>query len=166
VPVSQSVTPCPHLPTTNTAKVLYIGIAVTQKPNGKVQYALAQHDGTYCLDYHVGEFPYDSDSDNSNPSSEAGSGAVTPMSMEDVPEELASLIIEKLSTYRTKHLSKPMGAGLTEQVAELSPQLCARLWSELDIVPFVFPRNANSKRDQATMPVDEEADYMARKTVK
>ena len=33
---------------------------------------------------------------------------------------------------------KFVGAGVTSRLVELSPNLCGRLWSELDIVPLVF----------------------------
>ena len=145
---------------------IFAGIAVDQKASGAYQIALALHDGTYCLDYELINLPSDKDSSNSSNSSEAGSGAVTPASLENIPNDLAKAVLKKLSNFRTARLSKTMGAGLTEQVAELCPQLAALLWSELDIVPFIFGPNPYSKRDQSSMTVDEEADYMSRKTVK
>ncbi|CAO2649353.1 Nn.00g067380.m01.CDS01 [Neocucurbitaria sp. VM-36] len=145
---------------------IYAGIAVAQKDNGAYQIALALHDGTYCLDYDLINVPFDQDNSASSTSSESGSGVATPASLEDIPNDLAKAVLKKLSSFRTTRLSKTMGAGLTEQVAELCPQLAALLWSELDIVPFIFGPNPFSKRDQSSMSVDEEADYMSRKTVK
>lgn len=59
-----------------------------------------------------------------------------------------------------------MGAGITEALANLCPQLPVDLWSKLDIVPFTFAQDTKSNRGQSTMAVDEEAEFMARKTVK
>jgi hypothetical protein len=87
------------------------------------------------------------------------------MSVGDVSEGLANAFIELLSNYREKNLSKPMGATLTTQLASLSPHLAVRLWTDLDIIPFIFPADAKDK-DEPLIPLDQEAERMARKTVK
>lgn len=145
---------------------IYAGIAVAQKDNGVCQIAVALHDGTYCLDCDLIHVPSDKDNSTSSTSSESGSGVVTPASFQSITDEFAKAVLKKLSSFRTTRLSKTMGAGMTEEVAALCPQLAALLWSELDIVPFIFGPNPYSKRDQSSMDVDEEADYMSRKTVK
>lgn len=83
---------------------------------------------------------------------------------------LADHIMDKIRQYRENNLAKFMGAGMTEQVAKLSPQLPARLWSELDIVAFVFnpgkDEESISMRLTGYMSVDEDSAWLARKTVK
>jgi hypothetical protein len=87
------------------------------------------------------------------------------MSTGDISQPLAKAFIEYLSNYREKNLSKPMGATLTTQLASLSPHLAVRLWSELDIIPFVLPADAKDKHEPS-IPLDQEAEHMARRTVK
>jgi hypothetical protein len=88
------------------------------------------------------------------------------MSVEDASDALANSIIGYLSDYREKNLSKPMGASLTSQLARLSPHLAVRLWAELDIVPFVFAGDPNDNAEYNYLSVDQQAEWMARKTVK
>jgi hypothetical protein len=81
---------------------------------------------------------------------------------------LADYIITSISKYSHSHFYKFAGAGISKPLATLAPQLCARLWAELDIVPLVFERSFEDplKQSPATQPplsVDEEADSMARK---
>ncbi|KAI4935710.1 uncharacterized protein J4E92_003001 [Alternaria infectoria] len=102
---------------------------------------------------------------SSNESSRFGSGVSTPMSVGDVSEALSKAFIGFLNDYREENLSKPMGATLTTQLATLSPHLAVRLWTELDIIPFIFPADAKDK-EEPSIPLDQEAEHMARKTVK
>lgn len=81
---------------------------------------------------------------------------------------LADELVRRVGEYRQKHLYKFLGAGLTDKLVNLSPQLPARLWLELDIVPFVFPLSESShevKYSHTALAVDEEADSMARKAI-
>lgn len=87
------------------------------------------------------------------------------MSVGDVSEALSKAFIGFLSNYREENLSKPMGATLTTRLATLSPHLAVRLWTELDIIPFIFPADAKDK-EEPSIPLDQEAERMARKTVK
>lgn len=77
-------------------------------------------------------------------------------------------MIEKIREYQQEHLYKFLGAGLTKKTIEMSPYLPARLWWELDIVPFVFETGfempyGSKQKHHSTVLVDEEADSMARK---
>lgn len=104
---------------------------------------------------------------SSGASSEAGgSGSVTPLAGEDLADVLAVTITKMLARHREEKLAKPMGAGLTKELAALSPKLAVLLWSELDIVPFVFECGPESTRDQASMTVEEQAENVARQTFK
>jgi hypothetical protein len=146
---------------------LYVGLAAAQSDDGEIRYAIALNDGTYNI--HCQTHPSESLGNSSNESSRHGSGVSTPLSIMKSPEGLANGIIEYLSNYREKHLSKPMGASLTLQLANLCPHLAVRLWTELDIVPFVFQvdsKDPNEEEEPNSMPLDQQAEWMARKTVK
>jgi alpha,alpha-trehalose phosphorylase (configuration-retaining) len=99
------------------------------------------------------------------------SGAETPATMippDELAETLARYFVEKIREYAREHYYKFCGVGMTRKCVSLSPQLPAKLWSELDIVPFVFDQ-AFDYPTGLLMPrrhhvaVDEEADSMARK---
>jgi hypothetical protein len=145
----------------------YSGWRFTDFLTRHCSYSIALHDGTYSI--HCETQPSEPIGGSSNESSRDGSGVSTPMSLEKSPEGLANAIIGYLDSYRQKHLSKPMGASLTLQMDKLSPHLAVRLWAELDIVPFVFPMDPgdpNETEEHKSMPLDQQAEWMAKKAVK
>ena len=160
----------PSLPLPNAKmdwQPLYAGLAVAQSDDGDFEYCVALHDGTWTVNSETK--PLDtarSICGSSDGSSRTGSGVSTPLSMMDASEALVTAFIDYLSIYRTTHLSKPTGAGITAHLHNLSPHLAVRLWQELDVVPFIFPIDSNKKDDQKSLPLDQQAEYMARKTAK
>jgi hypothetical protein len=147
---------------------LYAGLAVAQSEDGDFRYCVALHDGTYTINCEVKSLDPAGDAgeaNSSNESSRVGSGVSTPTSVGDISEAIGKAFIDFLGNYREENLSKPMGATLTTQLATLSPHLAVRLWTELDIIPFIFPADAKDK-DEPSIPLDQEAERMARKTVK
>lgn len=90
---------------------------------------------------------------------------MTPASTDELCTTLASDIRRWLQKYRNEKVSKFMGVGLTEELANLCPQLPVLLWTKLDIVPFIFSLELDSTRDQSTLSVDEQAAHIATKTV-
>jgi len=48
-------------------------------------------------------------------------------------------VIKSLMQFSTDHLLKFVACGLTQHIADMAPNLCNRLWLELDIVPMIFP---------------------------
>ncbi|OCL06746.1 glycosyltransferase family 4 protein [Glonium stellatum] len=151
-------------------QILYIGIAVSEGAGGTVDVGFASHDGTYSIDFAVQTL---GGNGASGPASGIGtptgtaSGTHTPLPLEDRPAVLADYFVDKIRNYQQEHRYKFVGAGLTTKVVQMSPQLPARLWWELDIVPLVFDKPLEEPLAQATrrsiMFVDEEADSMARK---
>jgi hypothetical protein len=92
----------------------------------------------------------------------------TPLPPEERAGVLADYFVEKIRQYQQDHLYKFVGAGLAKKVVQMSPQLPARLWWELDIVPLVFETGLEApfpktSRHRPVVTVDEEADSMARK---
>ncbi|KAF2446237.1 glycosyltransferase family 4 protein [Karstenula rhodostoma CBS 690.94] len=160
-----------------TLKTLYLGIAIQQGANGTLDLGIASHDGTYSIDFRVDTFKLKSssstDSGISGTSTPLDGGpnpnSLDPISEEDLPDELAKFVIDKLSHYREEHLYKFVGAGINKKALELSPQLAARLWQELDIVPLVLPDQPSadllSPGGSHDITVDEEADSIVRKAL-
>lgn len=139
---------------------------MSQKDNGVYRYAVNLYSGVDPSTSHAEDLVTFHNEDSSDWSSDAGSRAASPLAAEELAKLLATTIKEMLTQHREEKLSKPVGAGLTEELAALCPQLAVLLWSELDIVPFVFASGPESTRDQASMSVEEQAEHMARKTYK
>jgi hypothetical protein len=98
----------------------------------------ASHDATYSIDFAIKHLQ---------------------TKEENRAEQLANYLIKEIGTYREDHLYKFLGAGLSQEVFKLSPELPARLWMELDIHPIVLEQKHHYDL------VDEEADAMARRCV-
>lgn len=95
--------------------------------------------------------------------------SLDPISEQELPDELSNFVINELTKYQEEHLYKFLGAGINEKALELSPQLAARLWKDLDIVPLVLPSQRSSdllsQSGSCDVTVDEEADSMVRKAL-
>ncbi|KAF2004518.1 glycosyltransferase family 4 protein [Amniculicola lignicola CBS 123094] len=124
---------------------LYLGIAVTEDADGRLAVGIASHDGTYSVDFAV--------------------HSVEPK--EDRSTTLADFLINRISRYRNEHHYRFVGAGVTEKVVKISPNLPSRLWLELDIIPLIFEDISELPYRQDDVPatalVDEIADSAARK---
>lgn len=75
-------------------------------------------------------------------------------------------LIPLLSDYRQEHVCKILGVGITADLHKESPNLCSRLWAELDIVPMVVSSNEilpSRTEKSRVLEVDELADSAARK---
>ena len=120
----------PSLPLSNTKmdwQPLYAGLAVAQSDDGDFEYCVALHDGTWTVNSEIK--PLDaarSIRGSSDDSSRTGSGVSTPLSMMDASEALVTAFIDYLSIYRTTHLSKPTGAGITAHLHNRTPMAGAR----------------------------------------
>jgi len=102
---------------------MYCGIAATLVAvEDQLQIGLSIHDGTYSIDFSIEHLTL----------------------KEDITKEEIAVIIEEyvmgqLTKFSNEHLVKFVGAGLTMGVEYHCPNICGKLWSEMDIVPFVFP---------------------------
>lgn len=86
-------------------------------------------------------------------------------------------VLDTIKTYSCEHHAKFVGCGITDALAELCPDLCSFLWSELDIVvmkfkvkgkvpKFAFGDNPNNDTGaMVTRDVDEQADSAVRKCI-
>ncbi|KAI0073416.1 trehalose synthase [Panus rudis PR-1116 ss-1] len=82
--------------------------------------AISIHDSVYNTDFASSTVKYDPN----NPESQAS-----------IIEEH---VLRALRTFANEHLCKFLGAGVTLSLLREAPNLCTRLWLELDIVPIVF----------------------------
>lgn len=87
--------------------------------------------------------------------------------------EIIDFIISRLREYSEEHLERFTGLGMPEEIADRCPQLCSRLWHELDIVPIAFaegvPLFATSPKDQTKWNarcIDELTEAMSRRCVR
>ncbi|KAI9673064.1 MAG: hypothetical protein M1829_004378 [Trizodia sp. TS-e1964] len=135
--------------------VMYAGVAAEIEPDGKVKVGVSVHDGTYCIDFCIHRIDATANATDSKRSS-----------------LVAEFVISELQKYQRKHLSKFLGAGLTHSISTLSPDLCGKIWMELDCVPMSFESKSDNLHEEAVgsyvkgqANVDERADSMARKCV-
>ncbi|KAI8941023.1 hypothetical protein NX059_002269 [Plenodomus lindquistii] len=145
-------------------EVFYVGVAIAQSETGMYRYAIVLHNGSERIHYTTGDLTLEGEADSSASSSD-GSRVSTPLDKDELADAIREKVLTYLSQWRETHTSKPVGAGLTERLAKLSPELSVDLWRKLDVVPFVFSSSSHPDRSPAVMTLDEEAQNMATRTV-
>lgn len=90
--------------------------------NNNTQYeiALSVHDSVYATDFSSTVIPY------------------TPGKLEQTAKDIEVHVLDTLRKFSNEHLCKFLGAGVTLSLLKESPNICTRLWLDLDIVPIVF----------------------------
>lgn len=129
---------------------LFVGIAAAFSEKNTVAVAIAMHDSVYLHDYSVHHVPLNEEKSSKDP--------------------IADFVIHTLCEYERKYLCKYIGGGVPRDLEHISPTLCSRLWSELDMVPIsLFPDQEGTQKEDFTFwharGVDEQADSMARKSI-
>ncbi|KAJ5151361.1 uncharacterized protein N7482_010613 [Penicillium canariense] len=134
------------------SQAIYAGAAVRFHLLAGATIALAVRDCTYPLDFAQFEFP---------------SG-----SRRDGWEGLTKFILEKAADYQEKHSQKFVGLAMPTELHERCPELCSRLWAELDIIPIVL-RSSEEKvslglyeENLSFKSLDEHAESIARKCIR
>lgn len=86
----------------------------------------------------------------------------------DAAKTLEEYVVMRVRQYQDEHHYKYLGAGVTKATCDISPNLPARMWTDLDIPTLQFERNVveSDYLKQDEVDVDEEADSMARKCVR
>ena len=100
---------------------MWAGITGAVINNGTIlEVAMSIHDSVYNTDF--------------------GSSQVKliPGKSDDNAKVIEKHIIEELRKFSSEHLCKFLGAGITLSLLKETPNLCTRLWLDLDIVPIVF----------------------------
>lgn len=115
---------------------------------------IAIHDGTYSIDFGVHHI--------SGLNKLKGKRA----------KAIADMIVEELDSYRHHACCKLMGAGLSQDLIDESPDVASRLWTELDIVPWVLQLGIDLTEEEMRdidgpkqWAVDEKADSLVRKCI-
>jgi len=100
---------------------MWAGIAGAPVNNGTgFEIAISIHDSVYNTDFSSAILD------------------VHPNDSEKTSNEVESHIVDTLREFSSEHLCKFLGAGITVSLLAEAPNLCTRLWLELDIVPVVF----------------------------
>lgn len=90
---------------------------------------------------------------------------------------IINYVLSRLRRFTDEHSDKFMGLAMPQRVATLCPELCSRLWAELDVIPLVLPEERHlqewqSQRDLPTgvnfdsREIGEQAESMSRKCVR
>lgn len=113
---------------------MWAGIAAQMRDTGTIEVAISIHDGTYSTDY-----------------------AATALELEDGNLEnnaaaISEHVINNLKAFSHEHVCKFIGAGITLHLLKEVPNLCTRLWLEMDIVPIVCDIKPYVKEASATRP--------------
>lgn len=125
------------------------------EPVEAITFGFSIHDGYFSTDFALMDKQVRSDR---NPS--------------EYPDIITEYILGEIKAYSTDHLFKFSALGFRQSVMKFCPQLCSRLWSELDILPFVFPNSVmsgsedrNERSTAVQLSCDEIADSLARKLI-
>ncbi|KAK7205783.1 trehalose synthase [Myxozyma melibiosi] len=119
-----------------------------------ITFGFSIHDGYFSTDFALKEEPISADADPS-----------------EYPDRITDYILREIKAYSTDHMSKFVAVGFRQAIQRFCPLLCSRLWSELDILPFVFPDaiasgNEDENESEANSSTcDEIADSLARKMI-
>ncbi|KAF9477371.1 trehalose phosphorylase [Pholiota conissans] len=90
--------------------------------NNNTQYEIAVsiHDSVYNTDFASMSLAYNPNNPDKN------------------AKEIEQFVLQTLRKFSIGHLCKFLGAGVTLSLLKESPNLCTRLWLDMDIVPYVF----------------------------
>ncbi|TRM61836.1 glycosyltransferase family 4 protein [Schizophyllum amplum] len=100
---------------------MWAGIAGAPVNNGsQYEIAISVHDSVYNTDFASYVFPH------------------TPLDPDTASKEIEKRVIDTLRKFSQEHLCKFLGAGITLSLIRDSPNICTRLWLDLDIVPIAF----------------------------
>ncbi|KAG8725418.1 hypothetical protein FRC09_020424 [Ceratobasidium sp. 395] len=106
---------------------MYCGMAANVLKDGlTVEVGISIHDGSYTIDNVEEKIKCEQ-----HPSK--------------APGVIENFVIKTLMMFSTEHMLKFVGCGLTQFLANLAPNLCNRLWLELDIVPMLFEVRTTNK---------------------
>lgn len=100
---------------------MWAGIAgVAIEGNKKFEIAISIHDSVYSTDFSSSQIDYD------------------PSTPEKNAKNIELFVLEMLRKFSIEHLCKFLGAGVTLTLLRECPNICTRLWLDMDIVPYVF----------------------------
>lgn len=90
----------------------------------------------------------------------------------DNSDAIITGIIKNFTAYEVEHQEKLLGVSVPENLTCLCPDLCSRLWLELDVIPLVFEPGLgvhntywDEHKQEASRTIDELADSMSRRCI-
>jgi len=148
---------------------LWLGIAAREKADDLVDIGFACHDGSYSIDFAVRTLGT-AETTNGVDTSMSDATKQPPTNTARRAEAIADHLFYSLLDYQQTKGCKFLGAGLSQELVKLSPQISVLLWHGLDIVPMVLGEDvgggvSNGHDVEAAIGVDELADSLARKCV-
>ncbi|KAK9332778.1 hypothetical protein V1520DRAFT_334291 [Lipomyces starkeyi] len=152
-----------HEPWIHSLTPMFMGVDIQLPEKGEgatsITFGFSIHDGYYSTDFAVKTRNISEDTDPSQ-----------------YPRLITDRILNEIKTYSAEHLFKFVAVAFSQRIQKFCPTLCARLWLELDILPFVFKDamlaggNGSEESEEDTVGAgtpscDELADSLARKIV-
>jgi len=111
----------PHVAAYANLNPMWAGIAGAIINGGTaIEIALSIHDSVYSTDFAADSIPYYRND------------------LEKSAIEIEKHVVQTLKKFSQEHLCKFLGAGVALALLKESPNLCTRLWLDMDIVPIVF----------------------------
>ncbi|KAF9566290.1 trehalose phosphorylase [Agrocybe pediades] len=112
----------PHVPSTFASLTPMWSAVAGAVINNNTQYEIAVsiHDSVYSTDFASSCLAYDANNPDKN------------------AKEIEQYVLQTLRKFSINHLCKFLGCGVTLSLLKESPNLCTRLWLDMDIVPYVF----------------------------
>ncbi|KAF5324497.1 hypothetical protein D9611_004282 [Ephemerocybe angulata] len=113
----------PHIGPNTFASLTPMWAGISGSPinnNTEFEIAISIHDSVYATDFASMNIPYHVNSPDRN------------------SKEIEQFVMQALRKFSIEHLCKFLGAGITLSLLKESPNICTRLWLDMDIVPIVF----------------------------
>lgn len=145
---------------------VFLGIAIERRGDQEVDIGLACSDGTYNIDFAV----HTLGANGQKASDDSSRATALPKGKDEQADVIAEYLICSIRDYEGKNYYKFVGAGLSNEILDISPKLPSRLWLELDIVPILVKDAEGGSMDAAKRTdhvtgVDELADSLTRKCI-
>lgn len=77
---------------------------------------------------------------------------------------IVDFVLTKLRKFTEEHFDKFMGLAMPQRVAQKCPDLCSRLWTELDVIPLVLPEEQQQKHQLSKRDLPMEVNWELRET--
>ncbi|KAG9002961.1 hypothetical protein FRB94_003432 [Tulasnella sp. JGI-2019a] len=112
---------------------MYAGFSANIHHDHSVELCIAIHDGDYTIDYSVQRIAFNEAPNKNN----AG-------------QPIEEHVLKQLRHLGKEHLFKFVAGGVTEALHHIAPNLCTKLWLELDMVPMTFKVRTTAKERLVT----------------
>ncbi|KAF9533447.1 trehalose phosphorylase [Crepidotus variabilis] len=120
--LSSTVSKRPNVTSTFASLTPMWGAVAGTLTNNNTEYevAVSVHDSVYNTDFGSIRIKYHPNSPDKN------------------AKEIEQAVLQTLRKFSLEHLCKFLGVGITSSLLKETPNICTRLWLDMDIVPYVF----------------------------